>query len=43
MLIAQMLWKFGRKRAWRQLGYAFDGMIAGLRNERGPPVWLGAR
>jgi N-acetylglucosaminyl-diphospho-decaprenol L-rhamnosyltransferase len=43
MLIAQVLWKFGRKRAWPQVGYAFSGMIAGLRDERGPPGWLGVK
>lgn len=33
--------RFGKRRAWRQLGYAFAGWVAGLRNERGRPAWLG--
>jgi N-acetylglucosaminyl-diphospho-decaprenol L-rhamnosyltransferase len=32
--------RFGRHRAWRQLGYALSGWAAGLRGERGPPRWL---
>jgi GT2 family glycosyltransferase len=28
--------RFCRRRAWRQIGYAFAGWTAGLRNERGP-------
>lgn len=32
--------RFGRARAWRQLGYAISGWAAGLRGERGPPRWL---
>jgi hypothetical protein len=32
--------RFGRHRAWRQLGYALSGWAAGLRDERGPPRWL---
>jgi GT2 family glycosyltransferase len=43
MLVAQVLWKFARKGAWPQVRYAFDGMIAGLRDERGPPAWLGGK
>lgn len=34
--------RFARRRAWRQLGYAFAGWRAGLRNERGAPSWLSA-
>ncbi|HLZ75555.1 glycosyltransferase family 2 protein [Phenylobacterium sp.] len=33
--------RFGKRRAWRQLGYALAGWAAGLRNERGKPAWLG--
>jgi hypothetical protein len=29
--------RFGKGRAWRQLGYAVQGWLAGLRNERGIP------
>lgn len=32
--------RFGRARAWRQLGYALQGWSAGLLGERGPPRWL---
>jgi N-acetylglucosaminyl-diphospho-decaprenol L-rhamnosyltransferase len=32
--------RFGKRRAWRQLGYAFAGWAAGVRNERGAPAWL---
>jgi hypothetical protein len=34
------LLRFGRRRAWRQLGYALSGWLAGLRNERGAPAWM---
>ena len=34
--------RFGRRRAWRQLGYALAGWAAGLRGERGPPRWIAA-
>jgi hypothetical protein len=29
-----------RQRAWRQFGYGLSGLIAGLFNRRGAPVWL---
>lgn len=32
--------RFGRRLAWRQLGYALGGWAAGLRDERGPPSWI---
>lgn len=32
--------RFVRRGAWRQAGYAIDGWLAGLRNERGRPQWL---
>ena len=35
-----LILRFGRRGAWRQLGYAFAGWRAGLRNERGIPSWL---
>ena len=38
--LALAVLKFGRRRAWRQLGYAFSGWLAGLRNERGAPGWM---
>lgn len=34
--------RFGRRRAWAQLGYAVDGWWAGLRNLRGKPAWVDA-
>ena len=34
--------KYGRQRAFQQMGYAIAGWAAGLRDERGPPAWLGA-
>lgn len=39
-LLAQLLLRYGRRRAWRQLGYGFSGLVAGLRGERGAPRWL---
>ena len=38
-LIALIL-RAGKRGAWRQFGYGFSGWLAGLRNERGVPVWL---
>jgi len=32
--------RFGRRRAWRQLGYGLAGWFAGLRGVRGKPAWL---
>lgn len=32
--------RFGRRGAWRQLGYALDGWRAGVAGHRGPPSWL---
>ncbi len=43
LLLAQILWKFARRGAWAQVGYALSGMAAGLRGERGPPPWLARR
>jgi N-acetylglucosaminyl-diphospho-decaprenol L-rhamnosyltransferase len=43
LLIAQLLLKFVRRGAWVQAGYAWTGLRAGLRDERGPPAWLGAK
>lgn len=41
LLTAQLLLKFVRRGAWAQAGYAWEGLRAGLRDERGPPGWLG--
>jgi GT2 family glycosyltransferase len=32
--------RFGRQRAWKQVGYGIAGWFAGLRNVRGVPIWL---
>jgi N-acetylglucosaminyl-diphospho-decaprenol L-rhamnosyltransferase len=32
--------KYGRRRAWRQVGYAMSGWWAGLQNQRGVPSWV---
>jgi N-acetylglucosaminyl-diphospho-decaprenol L-rhamnosyltransferase len=34
--------KYGRRGAWRQLGYALAGWKAGLARRRGIPAWLSA-
>lgn len=34
--------RFGKRLAWRQLGYALNGWAAGLANRRGKPDWLEA-
>lgn len=36
-LLIQQTIKFGRHRAWRQLGFALSGLRDGLLNRRGPP------
>ena len=41
MALAHLTLKFAKGRAWAQLGYAVDGWRAGMRNERGPPKWVG--
>lgn len=40
--LALLLLRFGKRGAWRQLGYALDGWCAGLQNRRGPPNGFGA-
>lgn len=35
-----LLGRFGKRLAWRQIGYALHGWFAGLRNERGKPQRL---
>lgn len=32
--------RFGRRGAWKQLGYALSGWCDGLRGKRGRPVWM---
>jgi hypothetical protein len=36
--LASLTIRYGRHRAWRQLGYALSGWLAGLANERGVPT-----
>ena len=40
LALASCIVRYGRGRAWRQLGYAVEGWAAGVRNERGVPAWL---
>jgi N-acetylglucosaminyl-diphospho-decaprenol L-rhamnosyltransferase len=35
-----ILLRFGRRRAWKQLGWALSGWTAGVMNRRGVPSWL---
>lgn len=32
--------RFGKRGAWRQIGYGLQGWAAGLANRRGPPAWI---
>lgn len=36
----QLVLRYGRHGAWRQLGYALSGLVAGLWNERDAPDWM---
>ncbi len=38
--VGLLLIRFGKRRAWRQLGYALQGWLAGLANQRGAPSWV---
>jgi len=38
--LALLVMRFGRRRAWRQLGYALQGWWAGMLNQRGAPRWF---
>lgn len=37
--LVQIFIRYGRHGAWRQVGYAVNGWMAGLTNERGAPNW----
>lgn len=37
---ANLFVKYGRRGAWRQLGYGLQGWWAGVRGERGVPSWF---
>ena len=39
-VLALMLARYGRKGAWRQVGYGLDGWWAGVRTVTGKPEWL---
>jgi len=39
-VLATLLVRFGKRGAWRQLGYAVQGWWAGVRNQRGVPDWM---
>jgi GT2 family glycosyltransferase len=36
---AHVLLRYGKSRAWRQIGYGLEGWLAGLRNQRGRPAF----
>lgn len=40
-ILLHSLWRYARRGAWRQVGYVFEGVWAGLRNEAGRPSWAG--
>lgn len=40
-ILLHSLWRFARRGAWRQTGYVFEGVFAGLRGESGRPAWVG--
>jgi GT2 family glycosyltransferase len=35
-----LILRYVRRGAWRQLGYALEGWVAGLMNRRGAPSWI---
>lgn len=39
-ILTHSLWRYARRGAWRQVGYVFEGVLAGLRNESGRPSWV---
>ena len=41
-VLATLLVRFGKRRAWRQLGYAVQGWLSGVLNRRGVPGWMRA-
>jgi GT2 family glycosyltransferase len=40
-LIVQILGRYGRRGAWRQVGYGLSGLVDGVLNRRGAPDWTG--
>ncbi len=39
-ILIHSLWRYARRGAWRQVGYVFEGVWAGLRGESGRPAWV---
>jgi GT2 family glycosyltransferase len=39
-VLATLLVRFGKRGAWRQIGYAVQGWWAGVNNHRGAPNWM---
>ena len=39
-ILAHVLLRYGKEGAWKQIAYGLEGWIAGLRNERGKPVFV---
>ncbi|MGZ3272300.1 MAG: glycosyltransferase family 2 protein [Caulobacteraceae bacterium] len=39
-VLATLVVRFGKRRAWRQLGYAVQGWWAGVGDHRGIPAWM---
>ncbi|WP_293907910.1 glycosyltransferase family 2 protein [Phenylobacterium sp.] len=40
-ILLHSVWRYARRGAWRQVGYVFEGVAAGLRDESGRPSWAG--
>ncbi len=40
MALAHIFLKYAKARAWRQIGHALSGWLAGVRNRRGRPSWV---
>jgi GT2 family glycosyltransferase len=39
-VLATLLVRFGKRGAWRQIGYAVEGWWAGVNDHRGAPSWI---
>jgi len=39
-ILLHSLWRYARRGAWKQVGYVFEGVAAGLRDEAGRPSWV---
>lgn len=38
--LVMLFLRFARRGAWAQLGYALEGWLNGVRNQRGKPAWI---